>query len=55
MKIRKLVNKTLFDKGATPKYSHEVYTIEAVNPPYLKLDSGKAVHYKYVKIVGKCC
>ncbi len=36
-KVRKLINKELFDKGSISKYSSEIYIIENVDPPYLKL------------------
>ena len=49
-KIRKLINKELFDKGSIPKYSSEIYIIENVDLPYLKLSDGSFIHYRYVKL-----
>ena len=46
MKIRKLINKALFEKGATPKYSSEVYEIIKVEPPWIYLDDDSKVYYK---------
>ena len=49
-KVRKLINKELFDKGSIPKYSSEIYIIENVDPPYLKLSDDSSIHYRYVKL-----
>ena len=46
MKIRKLINKALFEKGATPKYSSEVYEIIKVEPPWIYLNDDSKVYYK---------
>ena len=45
-KVRKLINKELFDKGSITKYSSEIYIIENVDPLYLKLSDGSSIHHK---------
>ena len=45
-KVRKLINKALFDKGSIPKYSPEIYIIESVDHLYLKLSDGSFIHYR---------
>ena len=32
------------------KYSSEIYIIENVDPPYLKLSDGSSIHYRYIKL-----